>query len=503
MTERVAIIDLGSNSARLLIMHIYPNGAYNLVYHQKESVRLSEGMAADNLLQPAAKARTLAAMRIFAHMCELFEVDKVIGVATAAVRNAYNGQELIEEIKQETRLPLQIISGEAEAGAGFIGVINTLDVTDGLIFDLGGASTEITLVRDRRACHVFSLPFGAVNLTERFGTEDKISEIQILKMLDYVQGQLRHIPWLQNIRLPLIGIGGTARNIAKMDQKRKNYPFPKVHNYRLGWLAAERLWEDLIGLNLAQRRKIAGLNNERADIIVAGVTIARCLFEATRSTQLIISGCGLREGLFLKHYLGKIKEPQIIPDILMHSTHNMLKFYNGNVRHAYKVAELAGQICDGWQSLLEFDGRNRVLLRVAALLHDIGITVNYYDHARHSAYLVENARLFGLTHREQMLTAVIAGWHNGPITKFFRRVYSQFLDEADWEIATKLSLVLALAESLDSTEMGLIKMLDAGVYNGQARLRLVTDDAAPVERQAVEKRRKWFKKVFGRELIII
>ncbi|MEM5795916.1 MAG: HD domain-containing protein, partial [Bacillota bacterium] len=340
------------------------------------------------------------------------------------------------------------------------------------------------------------------NLTERFGTKDKISEGQILKMIDFVQGQLRQ-PWLQNIRLPLIGIGGTARNIAKMDQKRKNYPFSKVHNYRLGRLAAERLWEDLIRLSLMQRRKTAGLNSERADIIVAGVTIVHCLFAATRSEQLIISGCGLREGLFLTHYLDKIKEPQIIPDILMHSTHNMLKFYNGNVGHAYKVAELAGQMCDGWQELLAFDGRNRVLLRVAALLHDIGITVNYYDHARHSAYLVENARLFGLTHREQMLTAVIAGWHNGPVSKFFRRVYSQFLDEADWEIATKLALVLALAESLDSTEMGLIKRVEAGVYNGQARLRLVTDDAAPVERQAVDKRRKWFKKEFGMELIII
>ncbi len=483
-------------------MHIYPNGAYNLVYHQKESIRLSEGMDADNMLQPAAMARTLAAMRIFAHMCELFDVDTVIGVATAAVRNAHNGRALIEEIRLHTGLPVRIISGETEAGMGFIGAINTLDVTDGLIFDLGGASTEITLVRNREACHVFSLPFGAVNLTERFGTKDKISEGQILKMIDFVQGQLRQ-PWLQNIRLPLIGIGGTARNIAKMDQKRKNYPFSKVHNYRLGRLAAERLWEDLIRLSLMQRRKTAGLNSERADIIVAGVTIVHCLFAATRSEQLIISGCGLREGLFLTHYLDKIKEPQIIPDILMHSTHNMLKFYNGNVGHAYKVAELAGQMCDGWQELLAFDGRNRVLLRVAALLHDIGITVNYYDHARHSAYLVENARLFGLTHREQMLTAVIAGWHNGPVSKFFRRVYSQFLDEADWEIATKLALVLALAESLDSTEMGLIKRVEAGVYNGQARLRLVTDDAAPVERQAVDKRRKWFKKEFGMELIII
>lgn len=503
MTERVAIIDLGSNSARLLIMHVYNNGAYNLVYHQKETVRLSEGMDADNMLKPAAMGRVIASLGIFAHMCEIFNVDIIMGVATAAVRNARNGTEFIEEIKKQTGLSLQIISGEAEARIGFVGVINTIDVSDGLLFDLGGGSTEITLIKNKKAQHVLSLPFGANNLTERFATQNKIDEAQMLEMIAYIQGQFRRVPWLQNIRLPLIGVGGTARNLAKMDQKRKNYPFSKVHNYRLGRLAVERIWEDLIDLNLTQRRKVAGLSSERADIIVAGSTIVKCLFEAAHSEQLIISGCGVREGLFLQHYLTMAKEEEIIPDILMHSTHNMLQFYTGNVKHAYKVAELAEAMFHGWQPLLEFHGRNRILLRVAALLHDIGITVNYYDHARHSAYLVENARLFGLTHREQMLTAVIAGWHNGPITKFFRRVYSQFLDEADWEIATKLSLILALAESLDATQMGLIKALHANIYDGQACLRLITDDAATVERQAIDKHRKWFKKAFGMELVII
>jgi exopolyphosphatase/guanosine-5'-triphosphate,3'-diphosphate pyrophosphatase len=207
--------------------------------------------------------------------------------------------------------------------------------------------------------------------------------------------------------------------------------------------------------------------------------------------------------MFLKHYLSKLNEAEIIPDILMHSTHNILLSYKSNVQHAYRVMDFAERIYDGWQPLLEFGERNRTLLRVASLLHDIGIAVNYYDHARHSAYLVENARLFGLTHREQMLTAVIAGWHNGPILRFFRRIYSQFLDEADWEIATKLSLILALAESLDTTQMGLIKTVDASLHNKQARLRLVTDAAANVERQALNKRRKWFKKEFGLELVII
>lgn len=502
MTERVAIIDLGSNAARLIIMHIYDNGAYNLIYHQKESVRLSEGMGADGMLQPAAMARTIASLDLFAHMCKIHNADTIIGVATAAVRNARNGREFIAEIERRSGLCLQIISGEAEAKIGFVGVINTIDLTKGLLFDLGGASLEITLIKNRAVQHVVSLPFGAVNLTERFTMGDKIGEGRMREMISYLQEQFRRVPWLQDIRLPLIGVGGTARNIAKMDQKRKNYPFSKVHNYRVGRLAIERLWQDLVSADLTKRRKIPGLSSERADIIVAGTTVVKCLCEAAHSEQLIISGCGVREGIFLKQYLSKLNHAEIIPDILMHSAHNMLLFYKGNVAHAYKVMKFSETIFDGWQLRRDLGERNRTLLRVAAILHDSGITINYYDHARHSAYLVENARLFGLTHREQMLAAVIAGWHNGPITRFFRRIYSHFLDEADWEIARKLSLILALAESLDVTQLGLIKKVQAGLGDGQAHLCLC-DAAAPIERQAVNKYRKWFKKEFGMELTII
>jgi exopolyphosphatase / guanosine-5'-triphosphate,3'-diphosphate pyrophosphatase len=502
MTERVAIIDLGSNSARLIIMHIYRNGAYNLVYHQKETIRLSEGMNQDGTLHPMAMDRAVAILEIFAHMCKLFDVNRTIAVATAAVRSARNGKNFVKQVQTETGILLQIISGEEEAKIGFTGVINTIDVTDGLLFDLGGGSTEITLIRNRKAERVISLPFGAVNLTERFNTRDKVGESELAELTTFIEKQLVRIPWLTNINLPLIGVGGTARNIAKMDQKRKNYPFSKIHNYRLGHISVESVWRDLLKMNLAQRRKMPGLSSERADIIVAGATIVKGLFHVTGGSQLIISGCGVREGLFFRYYLSRANEYEIIPDILMHSTHNMLQFYKGHISHAYKVADFAESMFDGWQSLLGCDTRDKTLMRVAALLHDIGITINYYDHPRHSVYLVENARLFGLTHREQMIAAVIAGWHNGPVAKYFRRNYSQFLDEADWQTAKKLALLVALGESLDTTQMGLIKSVYASCGDGQALLRLVTDNEASVERQAVDKHRKWFKKELGIDLVI-
>ncbi|KYZ77799.1 exopolyphosphatase [Anaerosporomusa subterranea] len=501
MTERIAIIDLGSNSARLIVMHIYANGAYNLVYHQKDPVRLSEGMSSEHLLQPGAMERAIATMQVFAHMCNLFNVDRVLAVATAAVRNARNGGDFVREVEKRTGITLEVISGDTEALLGYIGVINTIAVNDAVLFDLGGGSTELTLVRNSKPEKMISLPFGAVYLTEKFQTADRVTEGQLADLRKFVSEQLAQVPWLKKLALPIVGIGGTARNIAKMDQKRKNYPFNKVHNYRLGRLSFDELWRALMVTSLGQRRKFPGLSTERADIIVAGSTIVKGLFDVTLGTHLIISGCGVREGLFWRDYLSRNGGSQTIDDILMHSTDNMLRFYKGDINHCHQVARLALSMFDGWQELHNLDDRSRKLLHVASLLHDIGITINYYDHPRHSAYLVENARLFGLTHREQMLTAVIAGWHNGP-TKFVRnRIYGEFFDEIDWQTAKKLSLILAIAESLDTTQMQLIKSVGASLEDGNAILDLQGTQAS-VERQSLERMVRWFRKEMNTELIV-
>lgn len=501
MTERIAIIDLGSNSARLIVMHIYANGAYNLVYHQKDPVRLSEGMTAQHRLQPGAMERAIATLQVFAHMCNLFNVDRVLAVATAAVRNAYNGKDFVREAEEKAGIRLEIISGDTEALLGYIGVVNTIDLSDALLFDLGGGSTELTLVRDRKPEKMISLPFGAVYLTEQFQTADRVTEVQLANLRKFVTEQLAKVPWLKKLNLPLVGIGGTARNIAKMDQKRKNYPFNKVHNYRLGRLSFDELWRALMVTSLGQRRKFPGLSTERADIIVAGSTIVKCLFDITSGTHLIISGCGVREGLFWRDYLLREGGHQVIDDILTHSTDNMLLFYKGDTNHCQQVAKLAMAMFDGWQDIHRLDERARKLLYVAALLHDIGITINYYDHPRHSAYLIENARLFGLTHREQMLTAVVAGWHSGP-TKFVRnRIYGEFFDEADWQTAKRLALILTLAECLDTTQMQLIKSVNVSVDEGRGILDL-HNTQAPVERQSLERHFRWFRKEMGAELVI-
>ena len=219
---------------------------------------------------------------------------------------------------------------------------------------------------------------------------------------------------------------------------------------------------------------------------------------------MIVSGCGVREGLFFQHYLLKTGQQEVIADTLLHSTQNMLLFYKGDLAHATQVANLAASMFEGWQEIHHLEQRDKTLLWVASLLHDIGITINYYDHARHSAYLVENARLFGLTHREQMICAVVAGWHNGATSKYMRNsLYSKFLDDTDWINARKMALLLALAESLDSTQMGLVQKAETNCSPTSASLIVHVDEReGSIELQAIKKHRKWFKREFGLALTL-
>lgn len=253
--QRIAIIDIGSNSARLVISHIYKNGAYNMVYNQKESLRLAHKVDGSGLLTEEAFSSMLETMRNFAYMCTLYKVDKTIGVATAAIRNANNGAELIDYIAKETGIKLHIISGNTEAYISYLGVINTLSVKDGIIFDLGGGSTELILFKDRNIVNSVSLPFGAVNTTDIFHTKNEMKGNVYSDLRFFLASLLANYPWLKQENLPLIGVGGTARTVAKIIQREKNYPATELHNTHFPYVssAAFSLSSETLILNSARR----------------------------------------------------------------------------------------------------------------------------------------------------------------------------------------------------------------------------------------------------------
>ena len=253
--------------------------------------------------------------------------------------------------------------------------------------------------------------------------------------------------------------------------------------------------------NLEQRKKISGLSSERSDIILAGSSIIGCLLEATGAKKLITSGCGLREGLFYDYYSKSNNVPIIAKNILERSRENTLRLFESDTSHARHITKLALAMFDGWMELHKVRKNNRRLLETAALLHDIGITINFYSHARHSAYMIQNAKLFGLTHKEQIITSAVAGWHNGVSKNYFKsRFYKEMLTENNWKLINKLALMLALAESLDYSEMRMVHGLTATFNKKNAILTIHAEHIPTIEMHQIQGHMSWFKKTFGLEL---
>ncbi len=502
--QRIAIIDIGSNSARLVISHIYKSGAYNMVFNQKESLRLAQKTDTDGNLSREAFDGALRIMQSFAFMCKQYKADKIIAVATAAIRNAKNGSQLTNEVAEKTGIHLHIISGNAEAGLSFLGVINTLPMKDGILFDLGGGSTELVLFRNRKIVESVSIPLGAVNTTSIFNIRDTMPPNVYTDINFFISTRMEKYPWLKDSGLPLIGVGGTARTVAKMIQKSKNYPSSRVHNYIFSAQSFRSLFKKLRGTTLKERSEVPGLSLERADIILAGLSIINCLLELTGSKRIVTSGCGLREGLFYDYYAKTNRVPLIAEDILDSSTENALRLYSVNIEHNRKVAGLALAMFDSWHGLHRLGPRYRELLKTAALLHDIGISINYYSHARHSAYMILNAKIFGLTHAEQMLCAVIAGWHNGISKRYFKNhAYRPLLTEKDWDHAGKLALLLALAESLDYSESDTIQQIAASADPQRAVLEIRATGDPSIELHQLKSNQEWFEETFAIPLKIV
>ena len=506
--ENIAIIDMGSNSIRFIVMQINDNHSYFLQYQQKEAIRLGKGMSETGRLNPEGVKRALECLHVYKHMMEVMQVTRCIAVATAAARSAADGARFIERIKEETGIEVEIISGEREAYLGYLGVVNTIAAKDFIQFDLGGASIEVSLVKNRKIKESVSVPLGAVTMTDKFGMQDVVTQGVLDKCVKYVEKKFREmIPWAKDRNLPVIGIGGTVRNLAKMDQYKTNYQLARIHNYIIRRERFEPCYQAIIKSSCTNRRKFGGLSTERADIIVAGATIARCLMEFSGGKDLIVSGCGLRDGVFYEYYGKKYGGGSpVVKDVLQASVTNYLGRVERRMEHLQRVHDLSLSLFDQLGKLHGASARARDLLGVAAWLHDSGKIVNYYEHARNAAFIINNAPLYGMTQMEQLKASFIAGFHHGISRKIQRAYrYANIPTEEDWAIIRKMSVLLALAEASDHSYENIVENIDVKIDDNAVVILLKAKNGVPYESAdyAMQQYTKSFKKEFGLPLVLI
>lgn len=300
--ENLAIVDLGSNSARMAITRINNNGSFHEIKRVKEDTRLSEGMGAEKILQEPAIEHTIQALKRFKEVYQTYPNLKVAGITTAAVRQAKNQQEFLQRVKQEVGLDLRVLSGRQEAYYDYLGVIRTLKMDHCLILDVGGASCELVLVQHRQARDLISIPFGAVNLSEQFHLSGYVRSADLFRAQTLVTGRLNKIPWLRYAnRVPIVLLGGANRTLARMTKAYRHQHSRSIHGYRLTSRVVYATYRELLNRNLAQRKHMPGLEPDRADIIVGGMLPLICLLQRNSDGRVIFSESGVREGIITEY----------------------------------------------------------------------------------------------------------------------------------------------------------------------------------------------------------
>lgn len=450
-----AVIDMGSNSFRLVIYRYVPGHWFRLVDEIREPVRLSEG-ATDTRIGSAALARAERAAQLYAAYCDAAGIHTVDVVATSAVRDAINQAEVLE-VLSAGRLDVRVLTADQEAWYGYLGVINGSTLTDGWFLDLGGGSAQVGRVKDRHLLASMSAPLGAVRLTELFLTGDQRDTKEIAALRAYVRRLLKGVEWIGGGGR-VIGIGGALRTLAVMQQRARRGPLIDPHGYLMSRDDLAATIEDLIAWPVSQRSRLAGLRADRADIILAAALTIDEIVRAIGADELEVCGQGLREGVFLEHYLFPA-QPPLLDDVRRSSVINAAESFGYERAHAEQVSRVALMGFDATAAvgLHPGDPDERNLLWAASILHDVGVLVGYSAHHRHSAYLVLNAGMPGFTHREIALISLMVRGHRKGIPTL--EPYSAILEPGDAELFARCVALLRLAEQLERAKAGQVRAL--------------------------------------------
>lgn len=498
MQERIAVIDLGSNTTRMIVVGYVPHQTFKLLDEVREAVRLAQGIDKAGNLHAESMKRAITTMRLFHQMCQGIGVDRIIPVATSAVREASNREEFLARVRVEAGLDFRVLTAQEEAYYGYLGAVNTLNLVDGCVIDIGGGSTQISKVQQRALHTSISRPIGAVRLTDRFVKSDPISPRHFKAVQSAIEAQFADVQWLPKHGGVLAGIGGTIRAIAEIDQKLTRHPIDRVHGHSMSAARVFELIDMLRGMTIKQRETIPGMSRDRADLILAGGMILAEVMRSGAFSQISVSGQGLREGIFFEQFTRG--STALIHDIRSFSVYNLARMYQYEAIHSAKVRDLALSLFDQLYPLHGYDATIRELVGHAAILHDIGNAVNYYDHHKHGAYLILNSPMQGFTHREVAIIALLVRFHRkGDVSV---DAFKSILEPADRELVMRMSAILRLAEFLERRKNQVVQALTVEIGKTVRIVTISVGDNA-VEVWDANRAAGLFRKAFGCDVDIL
>jgi len=445
----IGVMDIGSNTARCVVFEASDAGTVRAVYQTKDAPRLGSGTGSDGSLSAEALVRGLATVRRFARTVRSLKVPKTLAVATSAVRDAPNGPEFVREVARSTGVSLRTLSGAEEARYAYLGIASAWELSNDLVCDLGGGSLQLAEVREGSLRNSVSLPLGVLRLSQRFFDHDPPKRREYDALREHVRGTLSSVlEAFGGGPYRIFGIGGTVRSLARASIEFREYPVRRVHGYLLYENDIDALEELLGEMPAARRRSITGIGGDRADVVLAGIVVFSELLRAVKAEGIVVSGTGIREGIALEALGTKLPAPA--ETLAQRSTAAAAESFAFDLRHGQEVAETAIALFELLSDRFDGGRSEALALRVAAWMHDAGVAIDLWNHARHSSYLIQNYPIWGLDQREVLLAAMAAYLHEGKnmVPFEWKKGFLPIIGPPDLEKAVRLGAILGVAEML-------------------------------------------------------
>lgn len=503
---RIAALDLGSNSFHLLVVETRPDGSFVALAREKETLRLGDVVAREGRLPDEATALAVEVVRRFRAIAETHGAEEVAAYATAALREAANGVEVVDRIEAETGLRVQVISGIREARLIFEAVRASVLIDPGpaLCADLGGGSLELSVGDRSGLFYATSLHLGVGRLTAELvrsdpPTDKDLSRVRkrVREQLGEVMGEIRELRPRQ-----LIGSSGTFAAIIRAAVAIRDGTVPSVVNQlAVGTQDLDEVFRLVFSQPEAERARLPGVDARRAELLPAGAVVSQELMAAGGFEELVGCEWALREGIVLsvirKHDRADLgDDPRAIRRA---SVLSLCRRSNWREAHAREVARLALALFDATRSLHRLGPEARELLELAALVHDVGEHVSRDGHARHTAYLVEHGGLRGFTPDEVRMLSVLGRYHTRGRPRETFQAWVALSREAQEQVLPLLAL-LRIADGLDVSHASVVRELEAVVSGDAVELVVTARGEAELERWMLQRKKGLFEEVFGRSL---
>ncbi|MTH53108.1 exopolyphosphatase [Bacillus mangrovi] len=502
--DKYAIVDIGSNTIRLVIYERDASGRMKEVENVKAAARLRNYLNEENVLEEQGIALMIQTLKSFQEVARHHKLKTVSAVATAAVRQAVNKNEILLRAERETDFRIRLLSEYEEAYYGYLAVINSTSITDGITIDIGGGSTEITMFRDRELKEYHSFPFGALSLKKGFVKGDLPEEHERAALSAHIESELGSLAWLKDAQLPVIGIGGSARNLIQVNQALKEYPFAGVHQYEMTLGEISSLLGYLEGQTFEDLQRTDGLSKDRADLIIPAALVFEALCSEVKTNAFVMSRKGLRDGIF---YEDLIREYGIsaYPNVVEESFYEMASDFRIDMNHAISVTNLALEFVRLLEKnqLVSYTGKELIDLKRGAFVFNVGQYIDHESSSRHTFYLLANRTIDGMNHKDRLKTALVASYVGKSALKQYLEPVQEWFTKDEQRMIRTTGAVLKFVYSLNSTKRDIVKSLNMEVKGGT--LVIYADcraDWGP-EAYQTEKNKKHVEKLFRMPVEVI